>query len=203
MQQINLMSYIKSNIDNPVFYLCLLLIFVPVLVKKYRFLTTLIAIACCFYFYTNFQNFNSLKNEAVKDNVSNIITKTKDKVLEKADTIKDNASELLDKNTENFKKQQEEKKKESKILNENQKDSLNATTTDTTETTDIQYENELSEYYNNLDNFKTYQNQNEIKTDGDERANTALADLENEKWGNIFKVFTFSRISCLSRVDWR
>ena len=44
MQQINLMSYIKSNIDNPVFYLCLLLIFVPVLVKKYRFLTTLIAI---------------------------------------------------------------------------------------------------------------------------------------------------------------
>ncbi|MFB8587122.1 hypothetical protein [Enterococcus thailandicus] len=67
-------------------------------------------------------------------------------------------------------------------MNENQKDSLNATTTDTTEITDIEYENELSEYYNNLDNFKTYQNQNENKTNDDERANTALADLENEKY---------------------
>ncbi len=37
MQLINLMSYIKSNIDNPVFYLCLLLIFVPVLVKNIGF----------------------------------------------------------------------------------------------------------------------------------------------------------------------
>ncbi|CAI3425985.1 hypothetical protein CIRMBP1312_01234 [Enterococcus cecorum] len=45
------------------------------------------------------------------------------------------------------------------------------------ETTDIEFENELAEYYNNLDNFKTYQNQNEIKTDGDERANTALSDV--------------------------
>lgn len=182
MQLINLMSYIKSNIDNPVFYLCLLLIFVPVLVKKYRFLTTLIAIACCFYFYINFQNYNELKNEAVKENVSNMVTKTKDKVSEKANTVKDKVSDVLDKNTENYNQKQEEKKKESRILNENQKDSLNATTTDTTEITDIEFENELSDYYNNLDNFKTYQNQNEIKTDDDERANTALADLENEKY---------------------
>ncbi|HGD7096793.1 TPA: hypothetical protein QFC35_001746 [Enterococcus faecium] len=180
MQLINLMSYIKSNIDNPVFYLCLLLIFVPVLVKKYRFLTTLIAIACCFYFFTNFQNYNELKNKAVKDNVSNIVTEAKDKMSEKTNTVKDKASEVLDKNTENFEKQKEEKKKQSKILNENQKDSLNATTESTTEKFD-EFENELAEYYNNLDNFKTYQNQNEIKTDDDERANTALADLENEK----------------------
>ncbi|HHX1763831.1 MULTISPECIES: hypothetical protein [Enterococcus] len=180
MQLINLMSYIKSNIDNPVFYLCLLLIFVPVLVKKYRFLTTLIAIACCFYFYTNFQNYNELKNEAVKENVSNMVTKTKDKVSEKANTVKDKVSDVLDKNTENYNQKQEEKKKESKILNENQKDSLNATTEATTGKF-YEFENELAEYYNNLDNFETYQNQNEIKTDDDERANTALADLENEK----------------------
>lgn len=180
MQLINLMSYIKSNIDNPIFYLCLLLIFVPVLVKKYRFLTTLIAIACCFYFYINFQNYNELKNEEVKENVSNTVIKTKDKVSEKANTIIDKASDILDKNTDNFEKQQEEKKKESKILNENQKDSLKATTTETTENADIEYENELAEYYNNLDNFKTYQNKNEVKTNDDERANTALADLDLE-----------------------
>ncbi|EMF0050239.1 hypothetical protein PGJ30_002536, partial [Enterococcus hirae] len=107
---------------------------------------------------------------------------TKDKVSEKANTVKDKVSDVLDKNTENYNQKQEEKKKESRILNENQKDSLNATTTDTTEITDIEFENELSDYYNNLDNFKTYQNQNEIKTDDDERANTALADLENEKY---------------------
>lgn len=183
MQLINFMDYIKSNTDNPVFYLCLLLIFVPVLVKKYRILNTLIAIACCFYFYNSFQNFNEIKTEEIKDNASNIVTETKDKVSEKTNTVKDKVSDVLNKNTENYNQKQEEKKKESKILNENQKDSLNATTTDTTKTTDIEYENEneLAEYYNNLDNFKTYQNQNEIKADGDERANTSLADLENEK----------------------
>ncbi|MHC5954275.1 hypothetical protein ACYT4P_00360 [Enterococcus gallinarum] len=181
MQLINLMSYIKSNMDNPLFYLCLLLIFVPFLVKKYRFLTTLIAIACCFYFYTNFQNYNELKNEAVKENVSNMVTKTKDKVSEKTNTVKDKVSDVLDKNIENYNKKQEEKKKESKILNENQKDSLKATIDTTTEKVN-EFENELSDYYNNLDNFKTYQNQNENKTNDDERANTALADLENEKY---------------------
>ncbi|WP_232048810.1 hypothetical protein [Enterococcus faecalis] len=108
------------------------------------------------------------------------MTKTKDKVSEKANTVKDKVSDVLDKNTENYNQKQEEKKKESKILNENQKDSLNATTESTTGKF-YEFENELAEYYNNLDNFKTYQNQNEIKTDGDERANTALADLENEK----------------------
>ena len=96
---------------------------------------------------------------------------------------------MLDKNNENFEKQQEEKKKESRIGtlnseaiidNTNESDNLKATTESTTETTDIEFENELAEYYNNLDNFKTYQNQNEINTD-DERANTALADLENLK----------------------
>lgn len=72
--------------------------------------------------------------------------------------------------------------KENTIIdNTNESDNLKATTESTTETTDIEFENELAEYYNNLDNFKTYQNQNEIKTDGDERANTVLTDLENEK----------------------
>lgn len=96
---------------------------------------------------------------------------------------------MLDKNNENFDKRKEEKQKESRIgtLNSeasinktDESDTLKATTESTTDKFD-EFENELSNYYNNLDNFKTYQNQNEIKTD-DERANTALADLENEKY---------------------
>lgn len=175
-----LLEFLIANKDNVLFCLAVLSLIIPIFIKYKRKLTIILAIISCIYIYNSYLNFDS-KTEKIAENTTEIVDKTKDKVSEKTNTVKDKASEVLDKNTENFEKQKEEKKKQSKILNENQKDSLNATTESTTETTDIEFENELAEYYNNLDNFKTYQNQNEIKTDGDERANTALADLENEK----------------------
>ncbi|HCJ0858971.1 TPA: hypothetical protein NR789_001876 [Enterococcus faecalis] len=175
-----LIEFMIANKDNVVFCLAVLSLIIPIFIKYKRKLTIILAIISCIYIYNSYANFDS-KTEKIAENTTEIVDKTKDKMSEKANTIIDKASEVLDKNTQNFEKQKEEKKKQSKILNENQKDSLKATTESTTETTDIDFENELSDYYNNLDNFKTYQNQSEIKTDADERANTALADLENEK----------------------
>ncbi len=173
-----LLEFLIANKDNVLFCLAVLSLIIPIFIKYKRKLTIILAIISCIYIYNSYANFDS-KTEKIAENTTEIVDKTKDKMSEKANTIIDKASEVLDKNTQNFEKQKEEKKKQSKILNENQKDSLNATTESTTESTDIEFENELSDYYNNLDNFKTYQNQNEIKTD--ERANTALADLGNEK----------------------
>lgn len=206
-----LFEFMIANKDNVVFCLAVLSLIIPVFIKYKRKLTIILAIISYIYIYNSYSNFNS-KTDKIAENTTGIVDKATNKISESVNNIAEKGSDLLDKNTENFEKQQEERKKESRIgtlnsetiiYNTNESDNLKATTESTTETTDIEFENELSEYYNNLDNFKTYQNQNEIKTDDDERANTALADLENEKWGNIFKVFTFSRISCLSRVDWR
>lgn len=200
-----LLEFLIANKDNVLFCLAVLSLIIPIFIKYKRKLTIILAIISCIYIYNSYANFDS-KTEKIAENTTEIVDKTKDKMSEKANTIIDKASEVLDKNTENFEKQQEEKKKESRIgtLNSeaftNESDNLKATTESTAETTDIEFENELSEYYNNLDNFKTYQNQNEIKTD-DERANTSLADLENLKWGNIFKVFTSFKFTYLSG-DW-
>ena len=169
-----LIEFLIANKDNVVFCLAILLLIIPIFIKYKRKLTIILAIISCIYIYISYSNFDS----------------NTDKIVENTTGIVDKESRIGTLNSEAI------------IDNTNESDNLKATTESTTETTDIEFENELAEYYNNLDNFKTYQNQNEINTD-DERANTALADLENLKWGNIFKVFTFSRISCLSRVDWR
>src|SRR5699024_5356401 len=116
----------------------------------------------CIYIYNSYSNFDS-KTDKIAENTTEIVDKAKNKVSESVNNITEKGSDLLDKNTEYFEKQQEERKKESRIGTLNSDSLVN--------------EYELAEYYNNLDNFKTYQNQNEIKTDGDERANTALSDV--------------------------
>ena len=181
-----LIEFMIANKDNVVFCLAVLSLIIPIFIKYKRKLTIILAIISCIYIYISYSNFDS-KTDKIAENTTGIVDKAKNKVSESVNNIAEKGSDLLNKNTENFEKQQEEKKKESRIgtLNSeaftNESDTLKATTELTAETTDIEFENELAEYYNNLDNFKTYQNQNKIKTDGDERANTALADLENEK----------------------
>lgn len=183
-----LFEFMIANKDNVVFCLAVLSLIIPVFIKYKRKLTIILAIISCIYIYNSYLNFDS-KTEKIAENTTGIVDKAKNKISESVNNIAEKGSDLLDKNNENFEKQQEEKKKESRIGtlnseaiidNTNESDTLKATTESTTEKLD-EFENELAEYYNNLDNFKTYQNQNEIKTDGDERANTALADLENEK----------------------
>lgn len=174
-----LIEFMIANKDNVVFCLAVLLLIIPIFIKYKRKLTIILAIISCIYIYNSYINFDS-KTDKIEENTTEIVDKAKNKVSEKANTVKDKVSEVLDKNTENFEKQKEEKKKESRIDNTNESDTLKATTESTAEKFD-EFKNELAEYYNNLDNFKTYQNQNEIKNDGNERANTALADLENEK----------------------
>ncbi|HCY9031108.1 TPA: hypothetical protein O2E36_001911 [Enterococcus faecalis] len=187
-----LIEFLIANKDNVVFCLAILLLIIPIFIKYKRKLTIILAIISCIYIYISYSNFDS-NTDKIVENTTGIVDKAKNKVSESVNNISEKGSNLLDKNNENFEKQQEEKKKESRIGtlnseaiidNTNESDNLKATTESTTEstteTTDIEFENELAEYYNNLDNFKTYQNQNEINTD-DERANTALADLENLK----------------------
>ncbi|WP_142965812.1 hypothetical protein [Enterococcus casseliflavus] len=184
-----LFEFMIANKDNVVFCLAVLSLIIPVFIKYKRKLTIILAIISCIYIYNSYQNFDS-KTDKIAENTTGIVDKAKNKISESVNNIAEKGSDLLDKNTENFEKQQEERKKESRIGtlnsetiidNTNESDNLKATTESTTEKFD-EYENELSDYYNNLDNFKTYQNQNEIKTDDDEQANTALADLENEKY---------------------
>lgn len=185
-----LFEFLIANKDNVVFCLAVLSLIIPVFIKYKRKLTIILAIISCIYIYISYSSFDS-KTDKIAENTTGIVDKAKNKISESVNNIAEKGSDLLDKNTENFEKQQEERKKESRIGtlnsgavidNTNESDNLKATAESTTETTDIEFENELSDYYNNLDNFKTYQNQNEIKTDDDERANTALADLENEKY---------------------
>lgn len=185
-----LFEFMIANKDNVVFCLAVLSLIIPVFIKYKRKLTIILAIVSCIYIYISYSNFDS-KTDKIAENTTGIVDKAKNKVSESVNTITEKGSDLLNKNTDNYNKEKEEKKKESRIgtlntetitNNTNESDNLKATAESTTETTDIEFENELSDYYNNLDNFKTYQNQNEIKTDDDERANTALADLENEKY---------------------
>ena len=198
-----LFEFLITNKNNVVFCLAVLSLIIPIFIKYKRKLTIILAIISCIYIYNSYSNFDS-KTDKIAENTTEIVDKAKSKVSESVNNITEKGSDLLDKNTEYFEKQQEERKKESRIgtLNSeaftNESDNLKATTESTAETTDIEFENELAEYYNNLDNFKTYQNQNKIKTDGDERANTALADVN---WGNIFKVFTSFKFTYLSG-DW-
>ncbi|EOI55522.1 MULTISPECIES: hypothetical protein [Enterococcus] len=185
-----LLEFLIANKDNVVFCLAILSLIIPIFIKYKRKLTIILAIISCIYIYNTYQNFDS-KTDKIAENTTGIVNKAKKQVSETVNNISEKGSNLLDKNNENFDKRKKEKQKESRIGtlnseavidNTNESDNLKATTESTTETTDIEFENELAEYYNNLDNFKTYQNQNEIKTDDDERANTSLADLENEKY---------------------
>lgn len=187
-----LIEFMIANKDNVVFCLAVLSLIIPIFIKYKRKLTIILAIISCIYIYISYSNFDS-KTDKIAENTTGIVDKAKNKVSESVNNIAEKGSDLLNKNTENFEKQQEEKKKESRIgtLNSeaftNESDNLKATTESTAETTDIEFENELSDYYNNLDNFKTYQNEN--NTNGDDRANTALADLENLEWSNKLKNF--------------
>lgn len=179
-----LLDFLITNKDNVVFCLAVLSLIVPIFIKYKRKLTIILAIISCIYIYNSYSNFNS-KTDNIAENTTGIVDKAKNKISESVNNIAEKGSDMLDKNTENFEKQQEERKKESRIGtlnsetiidNTNESDTLKATTESTTEKFD-EFENELAEYYNNLDNFKTYQNQEENKTDDDERANTSLADV--------------------------
>lgn len=182
-----LLEFLIANKDNVLFCLAVLSLIIPIFIKYKRKLTIILAIISCIYIYNSYQNFDS-KTDKIVENTAGIVDKAKNKVSESVNNIAEKGSDLLDKNTDNYNKEKEEKKKESRIgtlnseatNNTNESDNLKATTESTIDKFD-EFENELAEYYNNLDNFKTYQNQEENKTDGDERANTALADLENEK----------------------
>ncbi|MDB1651783.1 hypothetical protein [Enterococcus faecalis] len=171
-----LFEFMIANKDNVLFCLAVLSLIIPVFIKYKRKQTIILAIISCIYIYISYSNFDS-NTDKIVENTTGIVDKAKNKVSESVNNITEKGSDLLNKNTENYNQKQEERKKESRIDNTNESDTLKATTESTAETTDIEFENELAEYYNNLDNFKTYQNQNEIKTDDDERANTALADV--------------------------
>lgn len=184
-----LIEFLIFNKDNVVFCLAVLSLIIPIFIKYKRKLTIILAIISCIYIYNSYQNFDS-KTDKIAENTTGIVNKAKKQVSETVNNIAEKGSDLLDKNTDNYNKEKEEKKKESRIgtinseavINKtNESDTLRATAESTTKKFD-DFENELSDYYNNLDNFKTYQNQNENKTNDDERANTALADLENEKY---------------------
>ncbi|HCU0365428.1 TPA: hypothetical protein OUE96_002567 [Enterococcus faecalis] len=174
-----LFEFMIANKDNVVFCLAALSLIIPIFIKYKRKLTIILAIISCIYIYNSYSNFDS-KTDKIAENTTRITDKAKNKVSESINNIAEKGSDLLDKNTENYNKEKEEKKKDSKIgtLNSgaiidktSESDTLKATIKSTTDKFD-EFENELSDYYNNLDNFKTYQNQN--KTKEVDRANTAL-----------------------------
>ncbi|EGO8127833.1 hypothetical protein FAD94_002958 [Enterococcus faecalis] len=170
-----LFEFLITNKNNVVFCLAILSLIIPILIKYKRKVTIILAIISCIYIYISYQNFDS-KTDKIVENTTEIVDKTKHKVSKTVDGVAKKGSDLLDKNTDNYNKEKEEKKKDSKIGTLNSgaiidKTSESDTLKSTTDKFD-EFENELSDYYNNLDNFKTYQNQN--KTKEDDRANTAL-----------------------------